>query len=82
MTEIVKVERKKVLEPTEVLAPGVLPSGYAHSNDIRIRTWNLSPLMRRLGYTRNPDNCRHERKCYQPSFGWWCKDCGDSLRMG
>ena len=43
------------------------------------RDWNPSPLMRLLGYTRNPDTCRHERKGFTPRDGWWCKECGDGL---
>jgi len=43
------------------------------------RDWNPSPIMRLLGYTRNPDTCRHGRKGYTPREGWWCMECGDSL---
>lgn len=56
----------------EVLMPGeILRANF--------RDWNPSPLMRALGYTRNPDTCRHERKGFTPRDGWWCKECGDSL---
>lgn len=83
MSEIVKVEKRIVLEPTEVLPPGALPYGSGRTSPINIpnlfRTWHPIPAMRRLGYSRNPDTCRHEKKGYTPSFGWWCRDCGDSL---
>lgn len=77
MTEIVKVEKKRVLEPTEVLPPLT----FTHREyGISFRMWNPSSEMRALGYTANPDICRHRRKAYQPRFGWWCRDCGDSLK--
>lgn len=45
----------------------------------RFREWNADPLMRKLGYWRNPDTCRHVVKGYMPSEGWWCKECGEKL---
>lgn len=46
----------------EILSPStVLPA---------FRQWNSSPLMRRLGYTKNPDTCRHSRKGFTPRDGW------------
>ncbi len=36
-----------------------------------------SPMMRRLGYTRNPATCIHHRKRYITSRT--CMDCGMSL---
>jgi hypothetical protein len=77
VTELVKVEKRKVLEPTEVIPPG---QEHRSGREPVFRTWHPSILMRRLGYTVNPDVCRHSRKGYVPRFGWWCKDCGDSLK--
>lgn len=44
---------------------------------LHVRTWNPDPLMRRMGYTANPDTCRHFRKAYDPQSGWSCRDCGE-----
>lgn len=44
------------------------------------RDWHPSAFMRALGYTSNPDICRHSRKGYTPRDGWWCRDCGDNLK--
>jgi hypothetical protein len=41
------------------------------------RTWNADPVMRRMGFTTNPDICIHQRKVYSPGFGWSCRDCGE-----
>lgn len=42
--------------------------------------WNPSPLMRRLGYTRNPATCGHEKKRLMlGSTQWRCADCGTEL---
>jgi hypothetical protein len=107
MTDLVKVEKRTVLEPTEVLPPkkevtyGDLTEvtirhgrelareyfkaswpieGEVVSSKIpQIRSWNPFPEQRALGYTRNPDTCRHEKKGYTPRDGWWCRDCGDTL---
>lgn len=84
MTEIVKVEKKRVIEPTEVIPPGGYGMDFAGpSNPIRsnfiYRTWHPSASMRSLGYVVNPDLCRHSRKGYTPRDGWWCRDCGDKL---
>jgi hypothetical protein len=51
----------------------------AHYKLPPFRDWNPSPLMRRLGYVKNPDTCSHSRKGFTPRDGWWCKECGDSL---
>lgn len=40
----------------------------------------VSPMMRRLGYTRNPLNCGHYKKRrYLGSKVWECMDCGERL---
>ena len=43
-----------------------------------VRQYNLSPIMRALGYTKNPDTCIHHRRQYY-NGRWSCQDCGDSL---
>lgn len=52
-----------------------------HGNgNIYPRTWNCNPAMRRLGYLRAPEWCRHERKAFSPASGWTCRDCGDLVQ--
>jgi hypothetical protein len=69
MSELVKVEKKPSVG--ELLSANyVIP---------HVRQWNPSPFMRALGYTRNPDTCIHMRKGFTPSYGWWCKECGEAL---
>lgn len=45
-----------------------------------IRNYHPNWFMRRLGYTRNPDICRHERKQYY-NGRWTCQDCGDDVAV-
>lgn len=41
---------------------------------------SVSPLMRRLGYTRNPHDCLHFRKrMYLGMTRFQCSDCGELL---
>lgn len=47
------------------------------SKPLRVRTWHPDPLMRRMGYTADPNSCRHFRKAYDPQSGWSCRDCGE-----
>ncbi len=49
--------------------------GWMHK--IQPPTWNPSPLMRALGYTRNPAICPHNRKRFIRV--WTCSDCGIGL---
>jgi hypothetical protein len=71
MTELVPVRRVPRVIEGEVLA--------SHYQLPSIRDWNPSPLMRLLGYTKNPDTCGHSHRSFTPRDGWWCKDCGDTL---
>jgi hypothetical protein len=80
LTEIVKVEKKRVLEPTEVLGREGTYGGVIRAGFPRFRDWHPSPEMRQKGYTANPDICRHVRRGYAPREGWWCMDCGDRLK--
>lgn len=78
MNGIVKVEKRRVIEG-EVVPPFGLNGGKQMQEAIIYREWNPYPELRALGYTANPDICRHGRKGWTPRDGWWCKDCGDLL---
>lgn len=40
----------------------------------------VSPLMRRLGYSRNPSSCGHYRRSFRlGAERWHCADCGETL---
>lgn len=58
------------------LGPDVLPASTVLP---RFREWNADPLMRKMGYNRNPDVCLHTVKGFTPRDGWWCKECGEKL---
>lgn len=46
----------------------------------RIPPHHPSIIMRRLGYSRNPMTCIHERKIMTTdTLKWRCKDCGEWL---
>jgi hypothetical protein len=82
MTGLVPVRRVPRAIEGEVIAPSNWPefTRQVHEyQEIHFRDWHPSPFMRALGYTRNPDTCRHGRKGFTPRDGWWCMECGDSL---
>jgi hypothetical protein len=85
VTELVHNPKSRVLEG-EVLPPGPTANYYSvngswNPTNLRdtFRNYHPSPVMRKMGYTANPDTCRHHRKGYAPRDGWWCRDCGDKL---
>lgn len=88
MTELVPTRRVPRVIEGEVLPPGKMPlngneRGFSPFNDRHtFRNYNPFPHMRAMGYTANPDTCRHHRKGYTPRDGWWCRDCGDTLERG
>lgn len=83
---------KKALEPSAIEK---MPRGYflgidhaaPGSQDKMVQVFPpavdpeyVSPLMRRLGYTRNPLTCGHYRKrLYLGTTQWLCAECGERL---
>jgi len=43
--------------------------------------YHPNPFMRKLGFTRNPAICGHERKQFYPGQGWNCRDCGEEVKL-
>ncbi len=75
--EYLNIARKQMLRVTGLPLPSEAKEGTIVDRLPPTRTWNASPLMRRMGYIRNQDTCIHERKTYSPSSGWSCRDCGE-----
>jgi hypothetical protein len=44
---------------------------------LQVPSWNPSPMMRALGYDRNPATCSHDRKRFIRT--WVCSQCGIGL---
>lgn len=80
-----RLGQQKAIEPDAILMPSRQPSvyqqvrtpfGYAEKYQPE-PTGNPSPLMMRLGFTRNPRHCSHVRKRMTAGIdGWRCLDCG------
>lgn len=73
----------KAIEPTSI---DKLPEGYRFGIDVAsgndfgasyAHDFHPSPLMRRLGFSKNPATCSHYHKRYITR--WFCADCGEYL---
>jgi len=81
------VIRRKAIEPDAVQRPNRVSdwtkrviTNEGEFERLETPNWNPSPLMRRLGFTRNPAVCVHNRKRLMlGSQVWRCVECGEDV---
>jgi hypothetical protein len=84
---ITNVGKPKAIEPDAIQTPGRkvdwtkrVVTNVGDFERLQAPTWNPSPLMRALGFTRNPMTCAHNRKRLMlGSDTWRCAECGEEL---